>query len=146
MDRVTGERQRVTGDRQRVRCRRHLLVDGCLPLVSCSDMRRCREETLCTRGGGSPNRGVGIRDRVEADGGIGGREPQVHARLPQHAYMRRDQAHGGRGGRLRRRGIGVSRRGDGDDSSAAPVSPWPAIPGWGSANARARRFSPGQPF
>jgi len=72
-----------------------------------------REATLCTRGRGSPNRGVSIRDRAGAYGGIGGREPQVHSRLTQHAYMRRDQAHGGRGDRLRRRGIGIRRRGGG---------------------------------
>ena len=70
---------------------------------TCVDVRR--EETLCARGGGSPS------DRVGADRGIGGREPQAHVSLPQHAYMRRDQAHGGRGGRLRRRGIGIRRRG-----------------------------------
>ena len=32
---------------------------------------------LCARGGDSPNRGVGIRDRVGGERGIAGREPQV---------------------------------------------------------------------
>ena len=31
---------------------------------------------LCARGGDSPNRGVGIRDRVGGERGIGDREPQ----------------------------------------------------------------------
>ena len=109
------KRKRVTGagDRQHVRCRRHLLVDGRLPLESCSDMRRFSSARNAPRAAVvSPTAGLASRPRRSrprhrGQGTIGAHTP------PLHAYMRRDQAHGGRGGRLRRRGIGVRRRGRG---------------------------------
>jgi len=44
---------------------------------TCADV--VRAETLCARGSGSPNRGVGIRDRVGADRGSGGRDHRTNA-------------------------------------------------------------------
>jgi len=101
---------------------------------------------LCARSIDSPNRGVGIRDRVGADRGIGGRVHRCMYASPNTricAEIKRMAAAADAAAAAKE---GCADGGWRDDCSAAPVSPWPTIPDLGSTNARARLFSPRATF
>ena len=100
---------------------------------TCVDARR--EETLCARGGDSPNLGEGIRVRVGSERSILRGQGTTGARAPPPARVYAPVSSTRRPRRPPPRQRGAPTLGRRDDCSAAPLSLWPAIPGWGSANA-----------
>jgi len=98
------------------------------------------------RGAVIANRGVGIRDRAGAERGNRGQGTTGSRSLPQHAICAEIKRMAAAAAAAAAAEGAADARGGGwgSDCSAAPVSPWPAIPGWGSANARARLVSPRQ--
>ena len=84
---------------------------------------------LCARGGDSPHRRVGIRDRVGGERGIAGREPQVTQPPPTRVCAENKRTAAAAAAASAEDGSADVAGGGRDDCSAAPMSPWPSPAG-----------------